>query len=394
MYIEDLLFELSGLKSGSLNSWDTKIVNSFCDQLIRGSSFSEKQADLSIRILKRYSKVLSATLSTDISIFLEIPKYKLPIRKIVSSRKITILPDTTYGKVIRVEFPYDESIITSIRTAKNNLGPTIWDKDKKSWMFALCEANIKFLSKLSSGNDWTIDEEFLDYQNQVNEIKKNVENFVPMVVLENNIPVFKNAHKNIPKNHGIDIIESLFQARKYGITIWSDEIDNFLGQDSVEPLVSQFLKSTVDSGFSINPEKIPFLDLGTIVKNLLPCLIVIPGGSEFEYTLKSYDFLRQIGINDSEISVMFRLSTETGKNFNDFVKNQALNSPISDKTKAVFISSKLPKPVLKSNIKFNSILNLGIGGVHYSIREYLSSHPNLINYSEKAKQGEFDFVIM
>jgi hypothetical protein len=394
MYIEDLIFELARLRIGTLNNWDHNIVLSFCDQTGRGSAFTEKQSDLAVKILKRYSTTLSARLNSDVSGFLETPKFKLAIRKITNSRRISILPDNTYGKIIKVEFPYDESVIADIRNTKNKLGPAVWNKDLKSWIFALCEANIKFVSDLSLKNEWTIDEEFLNYQNQIAKIQQDVENFVPMVVLENNTPKFKNVHKNLPNFQGVDIIESLFAARKYGITVWSDEIDAVLNQDTTDPLVIEFLKSSVDTGFNINSEKIPFSDISELVKNMLPCMVVIPGGSELNTLLESYDLFHQMGINDSEMSVMFRLPTETGKEFNDFVKKQALNSPISDKTKVVFISSKLPKPVLKSNIKFNCILNLGIGGVHYSIREYLSRHHNLINFSGKSKEMEFAFVIM
>jgi len=85
------------------------------------------------------------------------------------------------------------------------------------------------------------------------------------------------------------------------------------------------------------------------------------------------------------MSVMFRLPAETGKNFNDFVKNNQLNNPITDKTKIVFISSKLPKPVIKSKVKFNCVINLGLGGVHYTIKNFTENHENLINFSEKTK---------
>ena len=125
-----------------------------------------------------------------------------------------------------------------------------------------------------------------------------------------------------------------------------------------------------------------------------PCLFVIPGGHELKKLSQAYEFLKMLGIPDEQQSVMFRLDSNIDKNFNNFVKETGLNSPITENTKVVFISSKIPKPVLKSNLKFNSVINMGFGGVHYSIRDYVGNHENLVYYTEKKLQKEFDFVIV
>jgi hypothetical protein len=84
------------------------------------------------------------------------------------------------------------------------------------------------------------------------------------------------------------------------------------------------------------------------------------------------------------MSVLFRLSAESGQKFNDFVKNEGLNGPITPETKVVFISTKLPKPLLKSGIKFNTIINLGYAMAHYTIKEYSRNHQNFINFDQKS----------
>ena len=124
-------------------------------------------------------------------------------------------------------------------------------------------------------------------------------------------------------------------------------------------------------------------DLTDIIKNMSPCLFVIPGGSEHENLMMSYEFLKSIGITNHEMSVMFRGPSDTHEIFNNFVKNMELNSPISEQTKIVFVSSKLPKPVLKSKIKFHSVVNLGYSNVHYTMKDFVGNHENLVFYSKK-----------
>jgi hypothetical protein len=125
-----------------------------------------------------------------------------------------------------------------------------------------------------------------------------------------------------------------------------------------------------------------------------PTLFIIPGGNEFDKFNIAYNFLKTEGFENKDMSVMFRLDSKIDQNFNNFVKKNELNSPLGENTKIVFISSKMPKPVLKSNIKFHSVINMGYDAVHYSIRDFMKNHENLIVYSEKPSLKEFNFVIV
>jgi hypothetical protein len=123
-------------------------------------------------------------------------------------------------------------------------------------------------------------------------------------------------------------------------------------------------------------------------------LVVIPGGSEYENLVMSHTFMKQIGMQDHEMSVMFRLPSNTHEIFNNFVKNNNLNNPLTEDTKVVFVSSKLPKPVLKSKIKFHCVLNMGFSNVHYTMKDFVGKHENLVFYSGKKQQRELKFAFM
>lgn len=392
MNIEDFIVHLAFNRSTPLNAWDQKLVYSFADQIGRGLGFTEKQGSLALKIVKRHSASLSAALNKDITHFLENPTYRYPFRKINSLKKITVVADPLYGKVAKVEFPYNEDYVTEIRKHRDELGFAQWNGDQKAWIFGLTENTIGFLSILMDKEQFECDDEFRNYVDQYKEIQNNLEKYVPMLVLENNEPKIVNISENTPILKSKDILSAIFEARKYGVVTWDVEISNFIESDKVHHITRDLLKTEPGENFSVNSEKVEISDLTQIIEHMSPCLFVIPGGSELEKTEMSYKFLSSVGIRNDEISVMFRLPSTTHKKFNDFVKNNNLNNSIGLDTKVVFVSSKMPKPVLKSKIKFNSVINLGFGNVHYTMRDYVGKHENLIFYSAGSKQKELEFV--
>jgi hypothetical protein len=388
--IEDLIVKL-GSAPVKINAWDQQLIRSFADQINRGSGFTEKQGTLALKMLKKHSAVLSAMYSTDITNFLTNPTYKYPFRLIGSLKKISFIKKDPMGSVIKVEFPYNEAYVNRIRSVKEDLGHAVWDKEEKSWIFSLCEKNLVFLATFAKDENFQYDENFENYISQINAVMENMEKHVPMLILENNTPKFINIPKNIPELASNDILKSVFEARKIGIFTWDENISNFLDSDEVPAIVRDFLKSDPSEKFHVDPKNTPFFELCDFINYLGPSVFVIPGGSELEKLEQSYNFLKSIGIENTHMSVLFRLPSDTHKKFNDFVKSNKLNSPITEKTQIVFISSKLPKPLLKSKVYFNSVINLGFGGVHYSIKNYVENHHNTIYFSEKSTRGNFEF---
>lgn len=388
--IEDLIVKL-GSAPVTINAWDQQLVRSFADQINRGSGFTEKQGNLALKMLKKHSAILSSVYSTDITNFLTNPTYKYPFRLIGSLKKISIIKKDTLGPVVKVEFPYSEAWVNKIRSNKNDLDHAVWDKDEKSWIFSLSEKNLVFLMSFIKDENFQCDENFKNYQTQITSIMENIEHHVPMLVIDEKIPKFVNIPKNIPELKTNDILASIFEARKNGIFTWDETISNFLDSDAVSPIIRDFLKSDPSEKFHVDPKNTPILELCDFIKYLGPSVFVIPGGSELEKLEQSYNFLKSTGLEDAQMSVLFRLPSDTHKKFNDFVKSNNLNSPITEKTQIVFISSKLPKPLLKSKVYFNSVINLGFGGVHYSIKNYVENHHNTIYFSEKSNRKDFEF---
>ena len=394
MNIEDLIVAIAFTHTIKTNQWDTNLVYSFADQIGRGIGFTEKQGTVALRIIKTYSTQLSTTLNLDIQNILKNPTYRYPFRQINNTKKISVQKDPVFGQVIKVEFPYNETYVNTIRKNRDRLEYAQWNPEEKAWIFALTESSIQILSDLFGKEHFEFDEEFQIYQEQANVIQEHMEEFVPMLVLEDGNPVFKNIPKNLPKLETTNIMQALFEARRKGVTAWSDEIFDKFDSIGVTPVLKTFLNSDPGENFHIDSKNEPISCLSPFIVHMGPTLFIIPGGDEFNKLQAAYNFLKSDGFENKDMSVMFRTDSKIDQKFNNFVKENELNSPIGENTKIVFISSKMPKPVLKSNIKFHSVINMGYDAVHYSIRDFMKNHENLIVYSEKPSQKEFNFGIV
>jgi hypothetical protein len=354
--------------------------------------FTEKQELLSVKILKRQVLKLDAMFRTQISPFLENPTFRLPRRVVSASKKISIVPHTLYGKAIKAEFPYNEKMLARIREEKSKLNYSQWDPEQKSWIFSLDEHSLGLLNKIAIEENFAVDAEFENYQNQIREIENNIEQYVPMVSFNNEKLEFLNISPKIAQPTNSNIIENLFYARKLGIFTWDELVEETDEWKSTDTLVKKFLQTDPKGEFSINLEKNTIFSIKDIVKYLSPVLFVIPGGTELEKIEQSLDFLKTLGITNEEISVLFRLPTETGGKFNSFIRENNLNSPVTEKTKVVFISSKVPKTLIEKKIKFNLVVNFNFYNIHYSIKNLLKWHHNVIHMMEKKQQRTFNFV--
>ena len=388
MDIESLILILSkNVIVTGMTNWDTNLISSFGNQIVQGRALTQKQANISIKILKKHIIAISSLLSKDITPYLTNPIFRFPIRVVSSVKKISIENDEHHGKIIRMEFPFNDGIISKIRSAKSRLNLAIWEPEGKYWVFSVDAENIDFLLTLGSEENFEFCEEFTNYATQVKEIKKNVEKYVPMVVVENEKYKFVNISIPVPQPDSENLVETLFLARKLGIFTWSDAIEQQLQNANIDPLVERFLKHDNKSNFVLSMEENTGYCLKKLLKYLTPCIFFIPGGREFDVTEQVVDILRGMTIKDDEISVLFRLSSDTGKEFNNYVRENKLNSPLTTKTRAVLISQKIPKPVIESKIYFQCAVNFSNFQTHYSSRDFLNTQSNIIEVLNKTPKS-------
>lgn len=392
MYIEDLINVCSSINGVSLGLMDQKIIISLDNQILYGQSLTEKQANLAIMIIKKYKEKISKHIGTDIKPFLENPVYKTPFRTINSNKYIQIITDVNKNRMIKVTFPYDDNILNKIKSVKMSLFKSFWEKDEKSWYFSLEEQSIDFLKSLAEEFNFSIDDEFKILAAQINKVKENIEKYVPMAVFDQGKIKFVNTSQFLPENSSTDFLESIFYSKMAGVLTWDDAIEEQISKLPYPDDIKKIIKNDPGIHVDINLENTPLSALSSIIKYLFPCLVVIPNDKELIRLEQNYDFFKSVGVNDNEMSVLFRLPNETGKDFNEFVKINKLNSPLTNNTKVIFISTQIPKTILGNKLEINSVLNYNYYHAHYKIRDFLKFKINVINILDRGPQRSSYFA--
>lgn len=374
MFIEEILekFILSGLSG--VSRFDKQILISLNSQ---SWSMTENQRKLLEKLLNRYKHLLEQIFQKNIDMYLEFPKYQKEIRIKSNLKQISLVKNFVEDNFIKIEFPYDPDIIQEIQSKKPQLTNAKWDQEKKHWKLALAEKNLVFCQHLFENFGFTICDNIKNFFDQLIEIQKNLENHLPMLEKLEQGYFFKN-FPFFTENLGTDLLPALFIARKYGITYWSDTIEKELKDCYDQTLIQKFLKSSIDEKFSINLTEIEVDHLKIIIKFLTPCLITLPVGNELSKLKFTANLLSDAGILNNEMSVLFRLSNQENPEFNEFVKNNKLNSPLDENIKAVFVGNKMPKPLIEQKIYFNSIISYNYHHAHYTIINFSKNHQNIL----------------
>jgi hypothetical protein len=392
LYIEDLICRLGNsgkyLFATPISLWamDQSVVHSLAVNPTAGKGFTEKQRALVLRLCTKYQYQLTADLGPEVTLALENPEFKFPLAQPTLQEKSI----KVQGNKILVKFPFSEEIVGKIRKFKTDacVHTVNWDGDEKVWQFALEEGNVLWITNNLLSSEFSVDQEFLEFSGQITEILENMEKYIPTVSHENGQYLFKNIHRTVPQPETTNLAETLLLAKHYGISTWDEKVENLIKNANFSPVLTSFLEESISNKpeFDVNENSIDqFTDL---FKYNVPALIIIPGYGEF-FTLKTWSaWLKSQGFAEKEISVLFRLDNDTGSMFNDLVRQNNLNNPIDENTKIVFISQKIPKPLIKSGIDFKLIVNLGsLSGVHYSVSTFLDGRPDVIRYTDKTKAG-------
>jgi len=88
------------------------------------------------------------------------------------------------------------------------------------------------------------------------------------------------------------------------------------------------------------------------------------------------------------MTVMFRVDNITNKAFNDYVRDNKLNTPIRKDMKVVFVSRRIKKPLVKSGIDFGLVISCDPLGSHQSLKKILDDKYNSIMWVDELEDNE------
>jgi len=385
MFLEDIIQASTLLPN--LHLRDVTMLGSFSSQIWMGKGLTQKQIDAAVKLLRKYSATLSLKLMADVKPHLDTPKLKLGVRQMVpQAKRITYVDDSP--KRFVVSFPYDEEMVRKMRSfnEKNKADACEWDPEFKEWKVPVTERAVLFCKDVLRPAGFEVCEKTQEFFNQIDEILVNFEIYVPQLVQQGTDFYFKNTHPSVPQPEGMDFLETLYHSNRYGITTWDEGIEENLKNGDFSIFTKKFLNPKTEDDLKFNGDELPIEIFDELIDQITPCLVVIPPSSEIHNLRKWWAYLNTKNFTKNQISVMFRTDNSTDRVFNEIVKEQGLNSPITEDTKFVFVSHKLPKPIVKSGIEFKSVINLGtIPGVHYSLQSYLTDFPDQVMYYSKKK---------
>ena len=392
LYVEDLICRLASdgtyLFSLEIPVWsgDRSVIQSLAAAHTQGRAYTQKQRDLVMRLVKKYQSALVAEFGKLATDAIDLTSFRFPVAEAKSSTKYIKIEN----KKILVSFPYSEKLVENIKKFKASTKVKLaeWDVDKKVWVFDLEESNVLWVANNLMTPEFTVDDNFLEIFEEISQVLENIGDHVPILVNTEAGFKFANGHKTLPDIDADNVIEAVLLAKHYGISIWDEKVSNLLKNEEISPVLDKFINETGSENLNFDSSTTNIDQFKDLFKFNVPAMIVIPAGYELKYLKNWYFWLKSQNFQEKDISVMFRLENTVGRDFNDYVRTFELNTPLHENTKIVFISQKLPKPIIKSGIDFKFVLNLGnISGVHYSITSYLQNESCMIKYTDTKQLG-------
>lgn len=151
----------------SLARYDVNIVGSFASQTEQGVSLTDRQSELSVKLIEKYRKQLY-NLGIDVAPILADIKFRLPIRIVDRTKSVRI----EEGRII-LRFPYDKVLVPEVtKAAKESRGTFMFHNDRKVWMLALTEYNVNWVKTFGQTHQFEIDPEIDRMMDRILECEK------------------------------------------------------------------------------------------------------------------------------------------------------------------------------------------------------------------------------
>lgn len=391
-YIEDLtkLFASSIV----LNTYDEKIARSFADQCYAGNPFTEKQGLIVVRLLKKYRRQFFHAGVIDIESQIENPRFKYPFR-VVDKRKIAEIVKIGEDQVkhLCLQFPYENEIVAKIKRGQDAISSAEWDSENKRWVLGLTEENLEFLVNFLIPRNFEVSDELVDLVAQHEQIKQDFENYIPTLTKEDGVYKFKNFVKKLEFS---TLFEAVIAARTYHVPIFSDEVYAEINEMVIESELKEIFSKIESRQFFMkvsDHKKSKIVEISKVFDGTTAIFVNdnITASALEQWVLS----LIECGISLDTVAVLFRQKNEeNGQEFNNIVKKYELNKPVSDDLRWIFLGSKYPKSLIKTNIRPDiCILENKMVSAHYTLQSITKNSMMNIYYGDYAPK-ESGIVVM
>lgn len=400
----ELLVGLKGQGKFSLETSDISILQSIGRQVFKGTALTDRQYELVKEKLSKYKDQFSA-LEYDVEHSFN--TLRMPLREIDRTKYVKIVshldavgPNEVYESYkqnwqwIKVRFPFSKKLIVAIEEISRTTpsGKYYHKKGSHEHYFHFNEKNIFEVVEMFQPKNFEIDDELLELYQRLKTMNNNKDQYIPGIYNFKLKNLTDRAVKYMLSSIGEPSIETLALYRDrqhlFGLHHFDDaDLDHSISQLTIlsKKIVTRKHKNVFISNQTYNLNRVS----ETILElNRFPLLVVLPDvDSDNLSNLSSIHQTFNGFVDNSEMSVLFRLDNQTNSDFNDYIKKNNLNSPVDKDTKIVYInSSNVPKPLIQSNWRPSAVLLLSSTRQHTRVSTYSESVDLIIHYDETPSQ--------
>jgi len=379
-------------------------------------AWTEKQAKLAVVLLKRYLTKFQAH-GMDIKPLLDNPQYEEAFRVINFAKTIEKYTDEENVTKIEVKFPYNKKVIQLIRNLKDKKDlpgqHALYDGESKIWTFIHTDVTAYYLTLIAVRYDFKfITPELFD---DFDEIRKEIKSYKkPSARLENSKVILDHAPdslkeywdqniKDLPTLHQVDTLKNLGISTT-GIKVHSDSV--LAGKIAHNPHHKLWLSSNnytkaevVKALFELNafPLVIPchsdiheeqeIKEFWEWLKVFEKFGIDIMKQVSWGFDLKEPIYKKDLdNMNERKYLLSNQNSREFFENLYELHQMSKQFKFIDDTTKIIFVRNRIPRAMIKSEIKPRASLIALNGGYYASgtenLKRLLENLPKKLYYSD------------
>ena len=383
--IEDCLELLVGLQTAPQGQFvvrkeDYNILTSIGRQVVRGIGLTDRQYELVKTKLLTYNDMFEHDLSKSLN------SLRIPLRHLNREKTIKLVHNDVGELCIAVKFIFNKRLLNAIEKAKIGVAGHLYNSQKKIHYFPFNEKNTYQVIKNFKNSNFNIQEELLSYFEKVEAMSNNKEDYIP--------GIYSFKLKNL-SDRAIDfMVSSIGEPSKDNLAIYNDRKDqlglHYFDQQELEDslnaltVLSKKIVTREQYNVIVPPNVYPIERVleSLLELNRFPVLVILSNDSPLDGLLKIHKGLTNI-IFEQDMSVLFRIDNDkdSGKEFNEYIREHKLNNPLDKNTKVVYINSnKFPKPLLKSKWNPSTVLAFGSQRMNTKVADYINPLDLVIHY--------------
>ena len=350
-YIEDVFVEFVDLcysRNIIPQHQDLSAATSFYNVITTANQLTKNQANFLLKILQKY-KNFSKMAGLDYSSVIDNPQWKNSFRILDLSKRAYIEKDEEGNIWICLKFPFalKEVFDKEISPVAKDYSSSLWDPEERVRKLKFYNFNLVEIFEFLQKHQFDIDDTFMIALAEVEEIWQNSEEISPYCE--------KHFGATVDLINAPDDVNSWFEEKRscvQGNDLLLAKSMGYLLKEKPTSLIekiaasenTQFWLKNIDQFFKMYSE----IDGGVAV--------ILNRGDKVEEWVKQFcEIAKNIGIENNDIRVCFRMDKNEDRGFNQWVKDSGYGGKV-DLGKIFIFQNKPAKWLFSENIDVKIIL--------------------------------------